>query len=372
MDNDGITAGLTLAAMRPLGVPRVFPGRSGTTNTPPQLYSHHGGCQHGSGAFCTLASVQSQGSASSICARVNGFSSPSGAWCATGRRLRRHGARSSRARAGCVLDPVVGYAPRLPDLHDRLHCVRPSLHVRTDGDPARTQIDIERALGDVELRRNLAHTELALAVQGLGGQGGGFRLRREPARASAETATGPRCHEPRLRPLPDEVALELLQRPKQVKDQLAATGRGIKVFLETLEANAPLRQVGDDLDEMAERASEAVELSDHEDVALAQVGQHGLQDGALDACPTDDLLIHLPAASLPEGIELENETLLRRAHAGVPDLHRVLPESGILVVFTSGNSNQFFKHRGCQAAHRKSSQKRSLQAPQHMGRKNGR
>ena len=35
-----------------------------------------------------------------------------------------------------------------------------------------------------------------------------------------------------------------------------------------------------------------------------------------------------------KGIELAGETLLRRAHPSVPDLHRVLPESGIPVVFT--------------------------------------
>jgi hypothetical protein len=56
-----------------------------------------------------------------------------------------------------------------------------------------------------------------------------------------------------------------------MKHEFAATRRGIQVLLETLEANAPLRQVGDDLDEMPERAPEAVELPDHEDVAIAQV-----------------------------------------------------------------------------------------------------
>src|SRR5215813_10035013 len=106
-------------------------------------------------------------------------------------RLRRPCARSARP---CRMSwtSVVGYAPRLLDLHCRLRCVQLALHVRTDGDPARTQIDIERALGDVELGRNLAYTELALAVHGLRSQGRRFRLRREPARASAETATGPR------------------------------------------------------------------------------------------------------------------------------------------------------------------------------------
>jgi hypothetical protein len=141
----------------------------------------------------------------------------------------------------------------------------------------------------------------------------------------------------------DEVAFELRQRPKHVKHQFATAGCRIEVFLETLEANTPLRQVRDDLDEMAERAPEAVQLPDQEHVAFAQVGEHGLQDGALDSCPTDDLLIHLPAAGLPEGVELEGEALLLRAHPGVPNLHRRLHEFGIPVVFTSKDSKPVFQ-----------------------------
>lgn len=123
---------------------------------------------------------------------------------------------------------------------------------------------------------------------------------------------------------------------------------------------------------MAERVPEAVQLPDHHHVAFAQVGEHVLQDGALNAGPTDDLLIHLPAAGLPEGVELEGKALLLRAHPGVPDLHGVLQEFDILVVFTARNSNQFSKPRGCQTARRKSRRNDILQKPQKMGWQNGR
>jgi hypothetical protein len=105
----------------------------------------------------------------------------------------------------------------------------------------RAQIHVERALGDVELQRNLAHTELPLAIQGLRGQRRGFRLPGEPARAATTAATGPCGHEPRVGALPNEVTLELRQRPKHVKHQFPTARGRIQVLLETLEADAPLR-----------------------------------------------------------------------------------------------------------------------------------
>jgi len=46
-----------------------------------------------------------------------------------------------------------------------------------------------------------------------------------------------------------------------------------------------------------------------------------LQDGTLDAGPTDDLLIDLPAAGLPECIPLEGKALVLHADSDVSDLH---------------------------------------------------
>ena len=40
--------------------------------------------------------------------------------------------------------------------------------VRPDLDPAMAQVAVERRLTDVEIFRNLSHTELAFSVQGLG------------------------------------------------------------------------------------------------------------------------------------------------------------------------------------------------------------
>jgi hypothetical protein len=114
------------------------------------------------------------------------------------------------------------------------------------------QIHIQRTLRDLELRRNLLHTELALTVEGVGGQGGRLGLPRQSARAASAAATGARRDQARLGPLADEVALELGQRPKHMEHQFAGARRRIELFLKTLQANAALRQVRDHFDEMAQ------------------------------------------------------------------------------------------------------------------------
>ena len=86
---------------------------------------------------------------------------------------------------------------------------------------------------------------------------------------------------------------------------------------------------------MAERAPEAVELPDHQDVACAEMGEHLLRDWALDPCPADDLFIDLLAPGLAQRIELEGETLVLCAHMSDPMCIAGPLEFGILVVFSS-------------------------------------
>jgi len=45
--------------------------------------------------------------------------------------------------------------------------------------------------------------------------------------------------------LPDEVTLELSERPEDVEHELAAAGRGVDLFLQGPEANASLLQLFD-------------------------------------------------------------------------------------------------------------------------------
>src|SRR2546430_14892244 len=105
---------------------------------------------------------------------MNGFfSSSSRTSCARRVRLRIY--LSCSSRAGSVSWTSVGVcASRTNNLRCLTRGDERSCGVGTHGDPARTQIHVERTFGDVELRRNLAHTELPLAIHGLCGQGGGF------------------------------------------------------------------------------------------------------------------------------------------------------------------------------------------------------
>jgi hypothetical protein len=207
------------------------------------------------------------------------------------------------------------------------------------------QIHVQRTLGNLELLRNLLHTELPLTVEGFGGQGGRLSLPGEPAWPPTEAATRARRGQARLRPLPDEVALELGQRPKHVEHQCATARCGIEVFLETLEADATLREVGDHLDEMAEGPSEAIEFPNQQHIALAEMYQRLLQDRPFGTRPTHDLLIDLSTARLAQGIQLQSQVLIVGAHPSIADFHRIPQEFDILVGFSFTKHNQFFEHK---------------------------
>ena len=71
--------------------------------------------------------------------------------------------------------------------------------------------------------------------------------------------------------LPDEVALELSQRPEDVEGEPTRGRGGVDGLGERAEAHAPCLQFGDTLQEMRHGASQAIELSDNKGVTLTQV-----------------------------------------------------------------------------------------------------
>jgi hypothetical protein len=207
------------------------------------------------------------------------------------------------------------------------------------------QIHIQRTLRDIKLLRDLLHAELPLTVKGFGGQGGRLSLPGEPSRAPAEAAPRARRGQARVGPLANEVALELGQRPKHMEHQFATARRGVEVFLETLETNATLREVGDHLDEMAEGSPEAIEFPNQQHIALTEMRQCLLQDRPFGTRPTDDFLIDLPTALLAQGIQLQGQVLVVGTDPGIADLHRTPQKFDILVAFSCTKRNQLFEHK---------------------------
>jgi hypothetical protein len=79
----------------------------------------------------------------------------------------------------------------------------------------------------------------------------------------------------------DEVAFELGQGGEDVEDELAAGGGGVDRFLEAAEPDAAVGQAGDGVDQVPQRAAEAVQFPDHEGVAGAQLVQELGEGGAV-------------------------------------------------------------------------------------------
>src|SRR3954452_673046 len=84
-------------------------------------------------------------------------------------------------------------------------------------------------------------------------------LRSQHLRSAKQPATRSSCLEPCVGALPDEVPLELGQCAEDVEDQFPTAGGGVDLFLEGAEANAPLLQLPDSLDQMRQRAAEPVQ-----------------------------------------------------------------------------------------------------------------
>ena len=98
----------------------------------------------------------------------------------------------------------------------------------------------------------------------------------------------------------------------------------VAVSMASVSERRPMPRVAeflDGLDQLLERAGEAVELPDHQRVALAHVRERGLQGRALALRAGGLLLEHLAAAGAPERVELQSQVLLLGGHPGVADQH---------------------------------------------------
>ena len=138
-------------------------------------------------------------------------------------------------------------------------------------------------------------------------------------RVPTSSTSGPRCREPCLCPLADDVALELGEGGEDVEDQLPAAGGRVDLLGEALEADPSLLELADRLDQVGERSSEAIELPDHERVAAAGELKRLLKPGTVGLGAAGGVGERPLAAGLAEGVLLERERLFMRRNASIAD-----------------------------------------------------
>jgi hypothetical protein len=93
-----------------------------------------------------------------------------------------------------------------------------------------------------------------------------------------------------VRPLPDQIALGLGQRAEDVDDEHATEG-GVDLLGERLEVDR--LQLGLDLDEKFEGATESIEALDKKGVAGAQIAENFIQDSPVSFRSAGRLGVHL-------------------------------------------------------------------------------
>src|SRR3954453_11520400 len=98
-------------------------------------------------------------------------------------------------------------------------------------------------------------------------------LRRQRLWPSSTLPSGPGCLQPCVRPLFNDVSLELRQRPENMKDQFSARGGRINLLGEALKADLAVIQLSDAFNEVFEGAAEAIQLPDNEGVTNSDIGE---------------------------------------------------------------------------------------------------
>ena len=109
---------------------------------------------------------------------------------------------------------------------------------------------------------------------------------------------------------------------------------GVDRLAQGVERDPSLFEPGDDLDQVAQAATQAVKPPDHEAVASAQVVQAALELRALADRARPDVAEDASAAGLLERVELQRGVLLTGGDAGVPDPLTAVGRGGIMCART--------------------------------------
>ena len=109
-----------------------------------------------------------------------------------------------------------------------------------------------------------------------------------------------------------------------MEDEFAAAGGRVDRLLQAAEADLPGLEGGDRLDEVLERASQAIELPDGEGIPRAEEGEGFRQATALILGPAGHVGEDSLAAGVGEGVALEVEALILGGDTRVADEHATL------------------------------------------------
>ena len=140
--------------------------------------------------------------------------------------------------------------------------------------------------------------------------------------ATAEPTTSTRRLQARLRALTDQLALELGDRAEDVEHQAPGGGRGVDPLREAAKTELPALELADQLDQMPQRAAEAIQAPHHQRVlAVAQLLERPLELRPLRKRSRRGVAEPARAAGRFERVELQREVLVAGRDAGVADQH---------------------------------------------------
>jgi len=189
-------------------------------------------------------------------------------------------------------------------------------------------VAIERLASDAEFGAKLADVGAGLAHGGLSES----KLRcGHLERPSSVTAAGASRREAGSGALDDKLTFEFGERGEDAENQTAVRGRGVQVDAlpgQHFQAHAALGEIVDEVDEVSQVATEAVELPGNERVAGPQRLETGFQPGPIVPLAGGVIFVNLAGrnAGTEQSVPLEAQRLaaVRLAHAHVADLHRDL------------------------------------------------
>jgi hypothetical protein len=159
---------------------------------------------------------------------------------------------------------------------------------------------IERGLADSGPRRRFANSEALSHKRASAPE----LFVRHNGLASALATARYRRVESGAGSLADEVALELSKRAKNMEDEPSAWRCGVDRFSERAEADTPRFQGVHRLDQMRQRAAEAIKLPYRQNVAVPHEAQRGIQSGSVGFGSGRLVFEYARATGLGESVEL--------------------------------------------------------------------